>query len=107
MQHKEQIYIYKVEPSFWGVMMMHNLGGSVITELDSTNCSAFTSPMDQIGRFANARDKLHNLTQVRHDFKHQRNISTSFNTKTFMCTLASAIASTRLSAGMWRGRTWG
>jgi hypothetical protein len=51
-----------------------------------TNCGTPTSLLDQVGSFANAGDKRHNLTQHRHDFKNLRNISTSFNIKNFLCT---------------------
>jgi hypothetical protein len=66
-------------------IVIRNLNGSGITEVDSTNCGASTSTMDQVGSFANAGDKRHNITQHRHDFKNLRNISTSFNIKNFVC----------------------
>jgi hypothetical protein len=65
--------------------VIRNLDGSGITEVDSTNCGASTSTMDQVGSFAKVGDKRHNITQHRHDFKNLRNISTSFNIKNFIC----------------------
>jgi hypothetical protein len=67
-------------------MVTRHLHGGVYTEAECTDSGASVSRIETIGSFANAGDKRHNHTMHRYDFKNVRNLSTSFNTSTLICT---------------------
>ncbi len=67
-------------------MVTRHLHGDVITETEITDSGASVSKVETIGSFANAGDKRHNHTMHRYDFKNVRNLSTSFNASTLVCT---------------------
>jgi hypothetical protein len=63
-----------------------HLNGGGVAGAESTASGASVSQIETIGSFANAGDRRHNFTQLKHDFKNLRNISTSFDTGTLKCT---------------------
>jgi hypothetical protein len=67
-------------------MVTRHLNGGAPTEAESTDSGAPVSKVETIGSFANAGDKRHNHTMHRYDFKNMRNLSTSFNASTLICT---------------------
>jgi hypothetical protein len=67
-------------------MVTRHLNGGAPTGTESTDIGASVSKVETIGSFANAGDKRHNHTMHRYDFKNLRNLSTSFNTSTLICT---------------------
>jgi hypothetical protein len=70
-------------------MVTRHLHGGEGTETESTDSGASVSKVETIGSFANAGDKRHNHTMHRYDFKNVRNLSTSFNASTLVCTTCS------------------
>jgi hypothetical protein len=67
-------------------MVTRHLNGGVFTETVCTDSGASVSKVETIGSFANAGDKRHNHTMHRYDLKNVRNLSTSFNASTLVCT---------------------
>jgi hypothetical protein len=67
-------------------MVTRHLYGGTYTEAECTDSGASVLKVETIGSFANAGDKRHNHTMHRYDFKNVRNLSTSFNTSTLVCT---------------------
>jgi hypothetical protein len=67
-------------------MVVRHLYGGASTEADCTDSGVTVSQVETVGSFANTGDKRHNHTMHIFDFKHARNISTSFNTSTLTCT---------------------
>ncbi len=70
-------------------MVTRHLHGGAGTETECTDSGASVSKVETIGSFANAGDKRHNHTLHRYDFKNVRNLSTSFNASTLVCTTCS------------------
>jgi hypothetical protein len=66
-------------------LVARNLYGCGYTGAESTTIGASVSPIETVGSFSNAGDKRHNHTQLKHDFKNLRNLSTSFDTSTLNC----------------------
>jgi hypothetical protein len=67
-------------------MVTRHLYGGALAEAACTDSGASVSKVETIGSFANAGDKRHNHTMHRHDLKNVRNLSTSFNASTLVCT---------------------
>jgi hypothetical protein len=67
-------------------MVTRHLNGGALTKTGSTDSGTSVSKVETIGSFANAGDKRHNHTMHRYDFKNVRNLSTSFNASTLVCT---------------------
>jgi hypothetical protein len=67
-------------------MVVRHLYGGAPTEAVCTDSGVTVSQVETVGSFANTGDKRHNHTMHIFDFKHARNISTSFNTSTLTCT---------------------
>ncbi len=66
-------------------LVTRHLHGSAATGAESTAYGASVSQIETIGSFASAGDKRHNHTQLKHDYKHLRNMSTSFDTSNLTC----------------------
>jgi hypothetical protein len=70
-------------------LVTRHLYGSGVTGAESTAYGASVSQIETIGSFANAGDKRYNHTQLKHDYKHLRNMSTSFDTSNLTCITCS------------------
>ncbi len=66
-------------------LVARNLYGCGYTGAECTTIGASVSQIETVGSFSNAGDKRHNHTQLKHDFKNLRNLSTSFDTNTLNC----------------------
>ncbi len=67
-------------------LVTRHLNGGGVAGAECTAYGASVSQIETVGSFANAGDRRHNFTQLKHDFKNLRNISTSFDTGTLKCT---------------------
>jgi hypothetical protein len=67
-------------------LVTRHFNGGGVAGAESTAYGASVSQIETVGSFANAGDRRHNFTQLKHDCKHLRNISTSFDTGTLKCT---------------------
>ncbi len=66
-------------------LLTRHINGGGVTGVESTANDASVSQIETVGSFANAGDRRHYHTQIKHDYKHLRNMSTSFDTSTLNC----------------------